>query len=662
MNFRHRLFLTGRFSLIPLLTFVGLIMACFLVYRGSHQVASRISEIQSRHLEVLGLLSSLEKDIIQIQQYLTDVSATRGQNGLQKGFLMAERHYRDLQRRLDTLERLCRLQGDQTCLQTVAELKEEVPPYYQTGRLMARLYVQAGPEKGNPLMIRFDEASQRLTSALRFLLNSEKKRLLQGLEASKRATGRLKLLVGVLVGALLVFFTASAFLFSRQLSQGLRQGVSLAATMAQGRLTGYLPVKGRDKLGELARALNSVTYSLGQALLTLKVQADSFEGAAKVLKDAGEQVSSEAVNLRETTKEVFQATDQASENLATVASATTEMATAAEEIAQNIAQTARMIEETTTATQKARELIDRLGQGSERIESIIKVIDEIAEQTNLLALNATIEAARAGEAGKGFAVVAGEVKELARQTAEATKEIGQMIRTIQEETREAVESVRHIAQAIDQVNDLAGSVATASEEQTAVVSEIDKSINLSAQRMKEVEEAIKGLVSQAEDFARQAQIVMVSQEAVSEMVSEIRALAAQYEIDPQAIEAAGEGVDDYVRLKAVVLQHFQWREKVLGALLKREIPEVERDPNRCGLGRWLRELHPTPAQQKVLERLIPAHERLHHSVEKIEALIREKSDLQKLLLFLEKEINPLFREVLGNLKELMDLARQKTDR
>jgi methyl-accepting chemotaxis protein len=130
----------------------------------------------------------------------------------------------------------------------------------------------------------------------------------------------------------------------------------------------------------------------------------------------------------------------------------------AEEIAGSLAGVA---EELTANSQNTHQIVSKLTDSSAEIGQVIKVITSIAQQTNLLALNATIEAARAGEAGKGFAVVATEVKELAKQTAKATEEIGHKIEAIQGDTKDAVSAIDRIGEVIKQVNDISNAIAAA---------------------------------------------------------------------------------------------------------------------------------------------------------------------------------------------------------
>src|SRR5690606_38189178 len=128
------------------------------------------------------------------------------------------------------------------------------------------------------------------------------------------------------------------------------------------------------------------------------------------------------------------ASSQVSQNVQTVATGIEEMNASIREIAKNATDASHVATNAVQVAESTNATISRLGTSSAEIGKVVKVITSIAEQTNLLALNATIEAARAGEAGKGFAVVANEVKELAKETARATEDIGQKIEAIQRDT------------------------------------------------------------------------------------------------------------------------------------------------------------------------------------------------------------------------------------
>jgi methyl-accepting chemotaxis protein len=165
-------------------------------------------------------------------------------------------------------------------------------------------------------------------------------------------------------------------------------------------------------------------------------------------------------------------TAQVASNVDSLSTAAVELGASIREIAVNATDAATVGEEAVAAARVTNGIVAKLRDSSGQIGTVLNVISSIAEQTNLLALNATIEAARAGDMGKGFAVVAGEVKELARETAEATKDIARRIEVIQADTGEAVTAVNQISDVVSLINEHQTAIAAVVAQQTQTVDQM----------------------------------------------------------------------------------------------------------------------------------------------------------------------------------------------
>ena len=135
----------------------------------------------------------------------------------------------------------------------------------------------------------------------------------------------------------------------------------------------------------------------------------------------------------------------------------------------------------------------KLASTAQEMSGIVELIQNIAAQINLLALNATIESARAGEAGRGFAVVANEVKNLAKQAADATDRISGEIAGIQDVSRQVVEGLDTIKTSISSVRDYVISTSSAVEEQTAVAREMSSNMQSASESVEAITGSIRSI-------------------------------------------------------------------------------------------------------------------------------------------------------------------------
>jgi len=284
-------------------------------------------------------------------------------------------------------------------------------------------------------------------------------------------------------------------------------------------VTEKLKVEKREK--EMTANLQRVLSQVNDNALALGSASEELTAINQQLAGNSEETSTQA-NV------VSAAAEEVSRNVQTVATGTEEMSASIKEIAKNaneaakVAQSAVKVAETTNAT------VAKLGESSVEIGKVIKVITSIAQQTNLLALNATIEAARAGEAGKGFAVVANEVKELAKETAKATEDIGQKIDAIQTDTKGAVEAIAQISSVINQINDISNTIASAVEEQTATTNEIGRNVAEAAKGSSEIAQNISGVATAARSTSDGLTDAQKATVELSKMAGELQKLVGQF--------------------------------------------------------------------------------------------------------------------------------------
>ncbi|WP_321476870.1 methyl-accepting chemotaxis protein [uncultured Paludibaculum sp.] len=308
----------------------------------------------------------------------------------------------------------------------------------------------------------------------------------------------------------------------------LNEASAVLARIAQNDLTARVQGDYRGDYARLKDDINRMAQDLHDSLRGFSQSTQTVASSAEELTAVSQQMAGNAEETATQAEVVAAASGEVSTSVNSVAAGAEQMQASIREIAKNANEAARVAKNAVTVAQSTNETVNRLGGSSLEIGKVIKVITSIAQQTNLLALNATIEAARAGEAGKGFAVVANEVKELAKQTAKATEEIGGKIEAIQGSTREAVEAIGVISGIITQINDISNSIASAVEEQTVTTNEIGRSVAVAASGTDSIASNISGVAEAAKSTTKGATETQRAASELSSMAAKLQAIVSKY--------------------------------------------------------------------------------------------------------------------------------------
>ena len=341
-------------------------------------------------------------------------------------------------------------------------------------------------------------------------INAEK-----AVAATHTELDQIKLFMSLLLGASVLLSFLVVYVVLQSVKRPL---VSLQKTileMADSKLnTSVENTNLNNEIGEMAKAIQVLQTNLQQSFKAIGANSTSVASSSEQLAAVSMQMSSNAEETSAQAKVVADAADRMSSNTQMVATGIEEMSASIREISLSTVQASTVANQAVDVAKSTNETMSKLGKSTMEIGNVLKVISSIAEQTNLLALNATIEAARAGELGKGFAVVANEVKELARQTAKATEEIGGSISVMQADAKGALASIEEITAIINKMNEISGIIASAVEEQAATTAEINRNVSEAAIGSTEIAKNIKSVADAAKSTTEGASN---SQQAASDL-------------------------------------------------------------------------------------------------------------------------------------------------
>ncbi len=518
------------------------------------QSVAEMQRAQSTGVEAALLGTRIQMDVTQVQQWLTDISATRAQDGLNDGVEVAAEFAADFHTAVGELKALRPELSAQ--LDAIVVVFEE---YHATGQLMAQAYIDGGPELGNQMMPVFDEAAAAIGESVDVLVDGLLIESDASLDAAIDSAGRVSA-VGFGASIVIVLLAVGLGLgLFRIITRPLKRLSNSAHKMATGELDLDFSGYGKDEFGDVARstaeAVDSIrgvaialeSISLGNPNVEVTVRGDRdilvlsaerlIESTKarleletekeRILEDMnslfGEvagtaaDLSERAENLNRFSTEALETTTMAANSMSLAVAEAGDSGQLISTSAEDGARIAGQAKERVTGSIGE---IDSLVAASEDVGQVVDVITRIADQTNLLALNATIEATRAGEAGRGFNVVANEVKSLAQETAAATDQIAQMISGIQDQCVVVRESTGQFAEDIGSWTDGASGIATAVEVQQETTTRLTELIAESGRQTKASTDGTTAAAQAVADLAQSLRQLVANQDVTNPHRSE----------------------------------------------------------------------------------------------------------------------------------------------
>lgn len=390
--------------------------------------------------------------------------------------------------------------------------------------------IVADPQRQHALAARpaFDVQNDVLAKALEALqsaISTQVEHVTERASSVSTQAQRLTVVTGLLAALLL---GGIATMVGRRISQRVHACLAVAKKIARRDLTVNADIGGNDELAELAASLDEIIASLRNAISEIGDNAQALSAASEELTGTSRQLAGGAAIASGEAQLASEHIGRVTNSMSQTTMAARGLHTSIEEITHAVSEAGTVAGDAVQLVRATNDNIARLGNSSDEVSAVVHMIAKIAGQTNLLALNATIEAARAGAHGKGFGVVASEVKELSRETAQATEDIEAKVAAMQTDTAGAIDAINRISEVIGRIDELQQTIANAVSAQTSATSEIAESIEEADRSSYDVGHAITTVADATHTTHEAATNTEAAAEELSRLSHRLRTMAEQF--------------------------------------------------------------------------------------------------------------------------------------
>lgn len=444
----------------------------------------------------------LQMHVIQVQQWLTDISATRGAEGFDDGYDEAEEHAKGFRQIIQEYKNFYNKKENYEKISQLDELSKSFEEFYNVGKQMAATYIEYGPSQGNEYMEKFDPFAEEIYESVNLFVDDQVNELKTDVSKIDKDSNKL-LMTAVCLGILsTIILSLLGIVISSIISKPIKKFTAILKDISEGEgdLTRRIEINTSDEIGDMATYFNNTFEKIHHLVSSVQDQSERLENVgvelasnmtetAAAINEITENIRSiknqtinQSASVTETTSTMEQISggiDRLSQlikeqnlNIKESESSIQDLIGSIDSVVSTLAKNTQNIDELSRTSQAGRMVLDKITEAiqevsreSESLMEISNVIQGIASQTNLLAMNAAIEAAHAGETGKGFAVVADEVRKLAENSSSQTNTITSVLAKIKESIATVISYAEEV---VSQFTLIENGVATVSNQETTI--------------------------------------------------------------------------------------------------------------------------------------------------------------------------------------------------